>query len=202
VGYRRLAGRPAGSLELSDDDRRAAAEPLARFLRALHDTPAAGLGLPGDDFARTGFARRMPKLRERLRELEAAGIVADARPWLRPFEAGDFPPPPARPVPVHGDLYELHVLVDDARRVSGVIDWGDVHAGDPALDLSLLFRFFPARLRDDFLCVYGDVDARTARMARLRAIFHAVLVTQYAHSIGDAALLRTGRWSMDCVLED
>ena len=39
-------------------------------------------------------------------------------------------------------------------------------------------------------------------MARLRATFHAVMVTHYAHSVGNAALLRTARAAMDQVLEE
>jgi aminoglycoside phosphotransferase (APT) family kinase protein len=144
----------------------------------------------------------MPLLVERLCALEDAGVIADGRPWLRLFEAGDFPEPPARAVPVHGDLLEGHVLVDDARRVCGVIDWGDVHAGDPALDLAILYGFFPAAARGEFLRVYGDVDARTARMARLRAAFSAISSTIYAHSIGDAEFVPAGLTAMRRVLED
>jgi aminoglycoside phosphotransferase (APT) family kinase protein len=201
AGYRKLDGVPAATVELSDDDRRAAAAPLAGFLRALHSIPTDGLALPGDEFERTNLARRMPKLESSLRELRQAGMIADPEPWLRLFD-GDLPGPSARAVPVHGDLYELHLLVDERRRVAGVIDWGDVHAGDPALDLSILYRFFPAAMRADFLRVYGEIDARTARLARLRAAFHAAMIAHYAHSTGDAALLRTGLRAMDHVLEE
>jgi aminoglycoside phosphotransferase (APT) family kinase protein len=83
-----------------------------------------------------------------------------------------------------------------------VIDWGDVHAGDPALDLSILYRFFPASARGDFLRVYGDIDARTARAARLRGAFVAISSTIYAHSIGDAAFVPMGLTAMEHVLED
>jgi aminoglycoside phosphotransferase (APT) family kinase protein len=201
-GYRRLAGRTAASAALSDDDRRAAAAPLAGFLRALHDVPAAGLQLPRDEIHRTDFVRRLPKLVERLHGLRKAGIIADGRPWLRLFEAEPFPEPSPTIVPVHGDLYELHVLVDAAHRVCGIIDWGDVHAGDAGIDLSLLFRFFPAAMRGDFLRVYGDIDERTARMARLRAAFHAVTVACAAHETGDADLLRAGLTALRFVLEE
>lgn len=201
-GYRRLAGRTADSVDLSDDERRAMAAPLAGFLRALHDVPVDGLELPGDEFRRTDFGQRVSVLMERLVGLGDAGLVADRRPWLRLFESADFPAPAERAVPVHGDLYERHLLVDDAHRACGVIDWGDVHAGDPGIDLSLLYRFFPAAARDGFLRVYGDLDARTARMARLRAAFHAVTVTFFAHSTGDAPMLRAGLASLRFVLED
>jgi aminoglycoside phosphotransferase (APT) family kinase protein len=201
AGYRLIPGRTADEAVLSSAERRAAAPVLAEFLRVLHAIPCDGLGLPGDELARTDFVRRMPLLLERLEGLETAGIIPDRRPWTRLFE--DFrPEPPPHPVPVHGDLYERHVLVDEANRVSGVIDWGDVHAGNPALDLSLLYRFFPADERDDFLRVYGPIDARTARMARLRAAFHASTLAFFAHSTVDAPLLRASLAGMHNVLEE
>ena len=40
------------------------------------------------------------------------------------------------PVLIHADLLDDHVLLDlPGRKVSGVIDFGDVSIGDPALDL-------------------------------------------------------------------
>ncbi len=201
AGYRRLPGKTADAVDLSDAERLAMATPLAGFLRTLHDFPVDGLGLPGDEFHRTDFGQRMPVMVERLATLEDAGSITDRRRWLRLFESGDFPPPTEHGVPVHGDLYERHLLVDDAHRVCGVIDWGDVHAGDPGVDLSLLYRFFPAAARDAFLRVYGDIDARTARVARLRAAFHAVSLTFFAHETADAALLRAGLTALRHVLE-
>jgi len=202
AGYRRIAGRTLDAAVLSSPDRRAMAPVMAEFLRTLHATPCDGLDLPGDELARTDFVRRGPLMFERLGGLENAGIIADRQPWTRMFDGCGPPEPPPHPVPVHGDLYERHVLVDEANRVSGVIDWGDVHAGDLALDLSLLYRFFPADERDDFLRVYGPVDARTARMARLRAAFHAITVAFFAHSTGDEPLLRASLAGMRNVLED
>lgn len=200
AGYRMLRGRPIPYVELSLMDLRAAAVSLAGFLRALHSIPLDGLELPPDEHHRTDFAIRLQKLAASVGALEDAGIIADGLPWIRPFMT-EFPAPSPRVVPVHGDLYELHVLVDGANHPSGVIDWGDVHAGDPALDLSLAYRLFPPPLRADFLRAYGPIDARTERMARLRATFHAVMVTHYAHSVGNAPLLRAARASMDQVLE-
>jgi len=200
AGYRMLPGRLA--FGLTDEERRAAARPLAEFLRALHAIPTHGLDLPGDEWARTDFVRRMPELVERLRGLEAAGVIGDVRPWLRLFEAGDFPDPAPRTTLVHGDLDERHILVDGAQRVCGVIDWGDVHQGDPALDLTLLFSFFPAAARDDFVRVYGHVDARTLRTARLRAAFASISSTVYALSVGDLDWVPIGLTSMRLVLEE
>lgn len=201
AGYRLIGGHTAASVDLSPEERRAAAGPVAAFLRALHDIPTGGLELPGDELERTNLVRRIPRLRDDLRELEEAGIIDGGEPWLRLFD-DEVPAPTSDPVLVHGDLYELHILVDDAHRPCGLIDWGDVHRGDPAIDLSILYRFFPAAMRDDFLRVYGHVDERTARLARLRGAYHAVVVARFAHSTGNAALLRTARMAMGFVLED
>jgi aminoglycoside phosphotransferase (APT) family kinase protein len=201
AGYRLIPGRTLDAAMLSSAERRVAAPILAAFLGTLHSIPLDGLGLPPDELARTDFVRRGPLMFERLAALETARIIPDRRPWLRMFEGCGVSEPPPHPVPVHGDLYERHVLVDAANRVSGVIDWGDVHAGDPALDLSLLYRFFPADERDDFLRVYGPIDARTARMARLRAAFHASTLAFFAHSTDDELLLRASLAGMRNVLE-
>jgi aminoglycoside phosphotransferase (APT) family kinase protein len=202
VGYRHIPGRTADLALPSSAERRAAAPVMAEFLRVLHSIPADGLDLPGDGQARADFVRRMPLLPERLRRLEDAGIIADGRPWLRLFDEAGFPEPPRHPVPVHGDLDERHVLVDEANHVAGVIDWGDAHVGDPAFDLSLLYRFFPADGREDFLRVYGPIDARTARVARLRAVFEACTLAFFAHETEDAPLLPAGLAAMRNVLEE
>lgn len=200
AGYRRIAGRTLDAAELSADERRTAASVFATFLSALHTIPLDGLGLPPDELNRTDFARRLPLLTERMEALQRAGLIADHRRWIDLFGDGTVEPPPAL-VPVHGDLYERHVLVDDANRVCGVIDWGDVHAGDPALDLTLLYRCLPAAERDAFLRVYGPVDARTARVARLRAAYHAGTVAFFSHATHDAPLLRASLAGLRNVLE-
>ena len=60
------------------------------------------------------------------------------------------------PALVHSDLGPEHMLVRDGR-LAGVIDWGDVRVGDPALDYSwLLHGPFPE----------WDVDPELRRRAR------------------------------------
>jgi aminoglycoside phosphotransferase (APT) family kinase protein len=200
AGYRRLAGVTADVAALSEEERVAAAAPLGAFLAALHANPAKGLHLPPDELGRTAFARRMPELRERLDLLSERGLMPDPAPWLRLFE-GELPGPPPATVLVHGDLYSRHLLVDDARRVCAVIDWGDVHAGDPATDLVLMYSFVPPRGRDAFARAYGPIDERTRRTARLRAAFHSAALTWFADSTDAAALLREGVAALHNVLE-
>jgi aminoglycoside 2''-phosphotransferase len=65
--------------------------------------------------------------------LDEAERAAVARFWdgyLNDDAMFDF-----TPALIHSDLGMEHVLVDDgARRVTGVIDFGDARVGDPALD--------------------------------------------------------------------
>lgn len=201
AGYRRLSGVTADAADLSVEERMAAAAPLGAFLAALHAIPAEGLDLPGDEIGRTAFARRLPELKARLARLRERGRIDEPAPWLRLFD-GALPGPPPAPAVVHGDLYARHLLVDDERRVSSVIAWGDLHAGDPAVDLSIAYGFLPPRARDAFMRAYGPVDARTRRTARQRAAFHSAALAWFADSIQDAALLREGLAAMRNVLEE
>src|ERR1051325_11789518 len=69
---------------------------------------------------------------------------------------------------LHGDLSAEHMLVTHGC-LSGVIDWGDVHVGHWALDLSIGWTFFPAEARDPFFSAYGPVDEETRKIARFQA---------------------------------
>jgi aminoglycoside phosphotransferase (APT) family kinase protein len=197
-GYARLPGRPACDAALDEAARARAAVPLARFLRALHDVPAdeaARLGAPSDTLGRADLPRRAQLTRERLAEARARGLVdgGDALDALC-AEAEAARGPAAPPALVHGDLYARHLLVDGAGALSGVIDWGDVHLGHPALDLSIAFGFLPPRARAAFFSAYGGVpDESVLLQARLRALFYGVTLLLYGTEAADAELVREAR---------
>jgi macrolide phosphotransferase len=56
---------------------------------------------------------------------------------------------------VHGDLHPGHILVDGAHRVTGLIDWSEAHAGDPATDFVLLFATLGQASFTSLLLEYG-----------------------------------------------
>ena len=89
---------------------------------------------------------------------------------------------------VHGDLYARHLLVDQRNRLCGVIDWGDVHYGLPAVDLSVVHMMVPAEFHGAFFAAYGAVDERAWRFARYRARHHATFALESAVARGDARL--------------
>lgn len=200
AGHRLVPGRTADSAALADDARAAAAVPLARFLAALHAFPpgeAAALGAGGDDIGRLDVAARGETARAALSDLRGRGVLdtADVARVERVLDGARAPasaPAPARTL-VHGDLYARHLLVDGAGRLAGVIDWGDVHLGGPAVDLSVAHRFLPPGARDAFRRAYGPIDEATWRLAGFRAAAHAARTLLYAVCVGDTDLAREER---------
>jgi aminoglycoside phosphotransferase (APT) family kinase protein len=190
VGYPLLRGRTATAAHLDDAQRAACAEPMARFLAVLHALSTDGLALPGDAFGRLDPAITLPKLRARLAHIAEQRSHPDpAKLEAAVEQAAQGLAPPRAHALVHGDLYAAHLLVDDRGAPAGVIDWGDVHFGDPALDLSIAPAFLPPDAQERFRQAYGGVDDATWKLARFRALAHVILELGYAHDVGAADAL-------------
>jgi aminoglycoside phosphotransferase (APT) family kinase protein len=196
AGYPLLPGRTACAAALDDNQRAAAAGPLARFLAALHAVPAAGCGAGPDMLARLDLARRLPQARERLEVAARGGLVADSRPFTRILDTAPGSYTPRADTLVHGDLYVRHLLVDADNQLAGVIDWGDVHLGDPAADLIIAHSFLPPAAQDAFRRAYGPIDDISWRVARLRALWHTIAVLLYGADTGDNDLRREAELSL------
>ncbi len=196
AGYPSIPGRTACSVSLSEAQRAAMALPLAEFLRALHavdPAPLVASGLPPDEFGRLDYERRVNATRERVPSLAAAGGLARPEAFAEWLEA--HPPvalDPGKRRVVHGDLYARHVLVDTDARPSGIIDWGDIHLGDPAIDIAIAHLMLPESSFGAFRDAYGSIDERTWSVARYRAIYHAVLELDYGIRTGDAGMRDIG----------
>lgn len=201
AGYRRISGRPACGARYPVAARIAAAPVLGHFLAQLHAIRTTDFDLPGDVYERRDFARRRPALIERLETIRSSGLIHTPDPWLRLFDSFE-PGPQVRHSIVHGDVYARHILIDDAGLPAGIIDWGDIHVGDPAIDLMVMYGFLPAAARPAFERAYGAIHDGERRTARLRAAFHAVAVTWYGIEKPDADLAEEGRRALDFVLED
>jgi aminoglycoside phosphotransferase (APT) family kinase protein len=202
AGYRKLEGKMACRAQLSDEQRIAIAPSLGKMLRALHGVKAldaAAWGARPDALARLDFNRRLPRILEilsrvashvpRPEEIERLVREAAAATYHATLETLS-----------HGDLYCRHLLVDENAKLSGVIDWGDVHLGDPAADLMIAYTLLPAGARDGFFEEYGRVPDATLRAARYRGAFHSLYVLDYAIQIGDEDLGRESRTAIVHVL--
>jgi aminoglycoside phosphotransferase (APT) family kinase protein len=198
-GYRMIEGETLCRVAPDDAGREALAAPLGAFLRALHDIPityAMRRNAPGDTIRRADMPHRLWRLLERL-EVDAAGLgdETNARIAALLLEFAGAEPHEGPPCWVHGDLYARHLILDGAGELAGIIDWGDMHLGDPALDLSAAFSLLPASARPAFFAAYGEVDAHTIARARFRALHYGILLTAYGVEVKDAAMEQAGRYA-------
>ena len=149
------------------------AEPFAAFLRALH-RPAPP-SAPANPVRGVPLAQRAAVAEARMRRLErAAELVPPTIPAL--WQAALAAPLDHPPVWLHGDLHPQNVLVA-AGAISGVIDWGDITAGDPATDLAAIWMLFaePAA-RAAALAAYGPISPATLARARAWAVLFSLLL--------------------------
>lgn len=146
-----------------------AADALAGFLRALH-VPA-----PADAPSSTDRGAHPRDVTDGfegfLRAVAPADSAAVRAVWADAVAAGGWEGPP---VWVHGDLHPANVVVADGT-LAGVVDFGDLFAGDPAWDLAAAWVLLPAGLAARFFGAYAPTDDAAVRRARglaaLKALF-------------------------------
>ncbi len=136
----RLPGHSAADVPVAD--RGPAADGLAEFLAALH-RPAPDHA-PHNPFRAVPVSARAQGWRPRIEAV--AGRDGLGR-WLRWSQA-----PAWRDAPrwVHGDPHPMNLLLHADASLAGVIDFGDVCAGDPASDLAVAWLMFDAPARAAF----------------------------------------------------
>ena len=190
-GFRLVPGREAALASLDDDARGRLASRLGEFLRILHDQGAAvvaGLDVPVDPLGRGDPSVRVPRIRERLAELEGLRLGPAGEAFEPLLAAAEALPPSRAQVLVHGDLHARHVLVDDAGSPTGVIDWGDLCLADPSVDLNVVWSLLPLRARSEFQAAHGPIDEATHVRARMLAVHLCASLAVYARTEGLPAL--------------
>jgi aminoglycoside phosphotransferase (APT) family kinase protein len=109
------------------------------------------------------------------------------------------------PVWVHGDLHPANVVVADGT-LAGVVDFGDLFAGDPASDLAAAWVLLPAGAAARFFTAYTDADEATVRRARglaaLKSLFLMLMGQNGDRGLpgGKPAWGPAGRVALDRVL--
>jgi aminoglycoside phosphotransferase (APT) family kinase protein len=197
-----LPGVPAAQASFFDPA--AAAAAVGGFLGALHvpapaDAPANPFrGVPLAERAGT-FAANLALLTGQPGQ-DQAGRDAVLRVWDAALAAPGYDGPP---VWLHGDLHPANVLVNDGQ-VSGVIDFGDITAGDPASDLSVAWMLLPLDCHAGFWSAYQGAGGRVddALRARARGWALNLAIVFLAHSEDNPVLREAGRRALSTVLED
>lgn len=146
---------------------------LGGFLKALHSVAP-----PSDapiNVARGGpLTDRKAGFDDRAARLAAQGLLPEhvSHLWREGLEA----PRDIAPTWLHGDLHPLNLLAQ-AGRLTAVIDWGDICAGDPACDLGCLWVLLSnPGARHKALAAYGDVSPATLTRARGWAAYIGVVL--------------------------
>lgn len=177
----------------------ALAKAIARFLRSLH-LPAPSEA-PANPWRGVPLAERTELLNRSLAQLEGrVDRVAILDLWQRVLAAAPWRGPRLW---IHGDLHPANLLIEEGR-LSAVLDFGDLTAGDPATDLSVAWMLLPASHRSVFRAASRPaskpVDDDTWTRARGWAI--ALGVAYLAGSHDDERLAALGRATIDAALSD
>lgn len=169
--HRWIPGEGA-ALDLFDDPVAFAVE-LAGVVEELHAVPAA------DSPSATNRARPLAEYDAATRAaIDRASHLIDAPAAVAVWEeALDATPHRGAPVWVHGDL-EGNCLVRNGR-LCGIVDWGSACAGDPAVDVQVVWSpLFTEDSRRAFLDAL-DVDDATLARSRGAAINQACAALPY-----------------------
>lgn len=141
------------------------ADGLGEFTRELHAIDTQGLAGGAE---RWGYRCGEPVTQTTDEWVEeAAGDLADLFDPAQVKAAWrlirDVAPLSGSPVWVHTDLSAENVLVDADGHLSGVIDFGGLGIGDPAIDLLYAWDLFDPSARQTFARAAGADDAAWAR---------------------------------------
>ncbi|MGN6407992.1 MAG: aminoglycoside phosphotransferase family protein [Curtobacterium sp.] len=187
-----LPGEPAG--ERPGGVR--VAEALAAFVELLH-VPAPA-DAPVNPVRAVPLATRSDSVLTRLETADVPRARELAAVWRA---AAALPAYAGPPVWVHGDLHPFNVLLDTApdggTRLSAVVDFGDVTAGDPAVDLATAWLTLDREARRTFRA-HLTADDETWERARA----WAVSIGSALHLSDDRAFRAVARRVIGEVLDD
>ena len=202
-GYPLLPGTTACRKNLTEEERIKMAPVIADFLKKLHSIPledAYSYGAEPDKIGRLNFKKRIPGMYRYLDGLVEKGVIKRPEPVIEFIKSISVKPDAPKTALVHGDFYVRHILVDKNNNISGIIDWGDMHTGNPAIDISIARGFLPAEGQRIFREIYGEIGEITWKLAEVKAFYMALILLSYGHDIGDSSLVEEAEISFKRIL--
>lgn len=182
-----IPGRSAEREELSPSQ----ASQFARFLAALHEPVPDSF--PRNEYRGVTLAGAAIGLEERLHRLStmntglAVPLLTVRERWQRALAA----PADNLHTCVHGDLHPKNLVVDEGR-LAGVLDWGDLTAGDPAIDLGAAWMLFPVDAHQQIWHAYRPTQPDTMVRAAGWAVYWGVMLLDVGLA-GDPPFAEIGR---------
>jgi aminoglycoside phosphotransferase (APT) family kinase protein len=190
---------PGQSAMLAPSDPTLMAVDLGRFLVRLHQP--APEDAPLNPWRGIPLAARDQTFRMHLQQVRD---LIDQDAALRLWDRALLTPPwSGPPLWIHGDLHPGNLLVARGR-LSAVIDFGDLAAGDPATDLAVMWMLLPAQVRPDFLSSargpFHSCSEHTENRARAWAL--ALGLSWLSTSRNDKVMRAIGLAAVRGVLDD
>jgi len=164
---------------------------LAAFLSQLHIVPIKKVeSIVGyDDLDRLNIQKRKAVLIKNTKAIKNTGIydtltLESYIDNLKDVKLSD------EKVLIHGDLHIRNLLYNMDGVVSSVIDFGDLHIGHRACDISIIYSIIPSEYRNAFFEKYGDVSSATLNFAKFKAIFTNTFLLLHAYDSDNIALVK------------
>ena len=176
------------------DDQREAGVALGGFLRALH-VPAP-LDAPRSPHRGVPLRTRAPAVHARAGAVAGAARVRALLDLWNDVVTADGSGE-EMDTWAHGDLHPLNLACQHGA-LTGVLDFGDLTAGDPAVDLSAAWTVFDGPGRAALVDAYQP-DPHTVRRAAGWALNHGLACV--AGSADHPAVARIGERTLDRLLE-
>lgn len=192
--YPFLEGTPASRVALADFGESAAT--LGRFLVALHQ-PAPS-DAPLNPFRGVPLSERDESTRWRLDGLRQESFPGVGRLQGIWEEAVDLPEYSGPPVWLHGDFHPSNLLVEEGN-LCAVVDWGDITAGDPAVDLAVGWMLLPSEAR---VVLGSESGASGDTWGRARGWSLSLGLAMLMTSVDNPRMGEIGHRTIRAILED
>jgi len=170
---------------------------LAEFMRSLH-TPAPN-NAPTNAFRGIPLAQRIDSVQKYINRVAAVTELITPtiqQTWRRAIAA----PIATQSCWIHGDLHPHNILASKGE-ITGVIDWGDLTAGDVATDLAAVWMLLDDKgERQDALSAY-QTDHTTQLRAKGWAISFATILLATG-LVDNPAQAEIGRKTLRRIEED
>jgi len=135
------------SMSVAPGQRDACAASLGTQLALLHRPAPANA--PSNPYRGVPLRSRAQVVDQRIST--TGGLQPIREIWDAALRATPFP---SAPVWCHGDLHPGNYLLNESHDLAGIIDFGDITSGDPAVDLSAAWLSFTSLGRAEFFAAY------------------------------------------------